>query len=73
MTEWTQDNALDKLVHADEIIRDLVEGTLPQFSFYNPECCNLTSMHPRSNLAAGEQMIKHLYDAVRNSKYWENV
>ncbi|RFU27221.1 hypothetical protein B7463_g9100, partial [Scytalidium lignicola] len=71
--KWTQDNALDHLVHADQLFRDLEEGTLPQFSYYNPECCNVTSMHPKSNMAAGEQMIKHLYDAVRNSQYWDNV
>ncbi|KAK9371757.1 phosphatidylglycerol specific phospholipase [Lipomyces chichibuensis] len=73
MYEWVQENAMDKLVHADEFYRDLEQGTLPQFSYINPECCTVDSMHPTSNLAAGEQMIKHLYDAVRNSKYWDNV
>ncbi|KAN0073093.1 Phosphoesterase family domain containing protein [Elaphomyces granulatus] len=68
MYKWVQDNAIKNLVHADQIFRDLEDGTLPQFSYYNPECCNITSMHPKSNMATGEQMIKHLYDAVRGSQ-----
>lgn len=64
---------MDRLAHADEFYRDLEQGTLPQFSYINPECCAVDSMHPTSNIAAGEQLVKHLYDAVRNSKYWDNV
>lgn len=64
---------MDRLVHSDQFYRDLEEGTLPQFSYYNPECCTIDSMHPTSNMASGEQLIKHLYDAVRRSKYWDNV
>lgn len=30
-------------------------------------------MHPTSNYASGASMIKHLYDAVRNSQYWDNT
>ncbi|GAD93287.1 phosphatidylglycerol specific phospholipase [Paecilomyces variotii No. 5] len=73
MYKWVQDNAMDRLVHADQFTRDLEEGTLPEFSYINPECCTIDSMHPTSNMAAGEQLIKHVYDAVRNSKYWDNV
>ncbi|KAB8205929.1 phosphoesterase [Aspergillus parasiticus] len=73
MYKWVQDNAIDNLAHASDFYRDLEEGTLPTFSYINPECCTIDSMHPKSNMAAGEQMIKHLYDAVRRSKYWDNV
>ncbi|GAB7348660.1 hypothetical protein MBLNU459_g7026t1 [Dothideomycetes sp. NU459] len=73
MYEWVQNNAKDKLVHADEFYSDLEAGTLPQFSYINPECCSIDSMHPKSNMAAGEQMIKHLYDSIRKSQYWDNV
>jgi phospholipase C len=24
-------------------------------------------------MASGEQMVKHLYDALRRSKYWDNA
>ncbi|KAG9672321.1 phosphatidylglycerol specific phospholipase, partial [Aureobasidium melanogenum] len=73
MYKWVQDNAMDQLVHADEFYSDLEAGTLPTFSYINPECCTIDSMHPSSNMAAGEQLIKHLYDAVRQSKYWNET
>lgn len=73
MYKWVQDNAMDRLAHASQFYKDIEEGTLPQFSYYNPECCTIDSMHPESNPAAGQQLIKHLYDSVRNSKYWDNV
>ncbi|KAJ5290366.1 uncharacterized protein N7443_010619 [Penicillium atrosanguineum] len=71
--KWVQDNAMDHLHHADQFYRDLEEGTLPAFSYINPECCTIDSMHPTSPMASGEQMIKHLYDALRRSKYWDNA
>ena len=71
--QWVQQNAIDKIVHADEFYSDLANGTLPTFSYINPECCKIDSMHPTSNIAAGEQLVKHLYDSVRNSKYWDNA
>ena len=73
MYSWVQENAQDKLVHADQFYSDLANGTLPTFSYINPECCTIDSMHPTSNMAAGEQLIKHLYDAVRGSKYWNET
>ncbi|KAJ5960599.1 Phosphoesterase [Penicillium vulpinum] len=73
MYKWVQDNAMDRLVHATELYHDLEAGTLPSFSYLNPECCTVDSMHPTSNMAAGEQMVKHLYDALRRSKYWDNA
>jgi hypothetical protein len=30
-------------------------------------------MHPTSNMAAGELMIKHFYDSIRQSQYWDNM
>lgn len=38
MYKYVQDNTMDKLVHANEFYDDLKEGTLPQFSYINPEC-----------------------------------
>jgi Phospholipase C len=42
------------LYHADQFYRDLEEGTLPAFSYINPECCTIDSMHPTSPMASGE-------------------
>jgi phospholipase C len=64
---------MDKLVHADQFYKDLAAGELPTFSYINPECCTIDSMHPTSNFASGASMLKHLYDNVRNSTYWDNV
>jgi phospholipase C len=68
-----QENALDRIQHSTQFYSDLANGTLPQFSYINPECCVVDSMHPTSPMAAGEQMVKHLYDAIRQSQYWDNV
>ncbi|KAK4561567.1 hypothetical protein LTR86_004246 [Recurvomyces mirabilis] len=73
MYEYVQENAMDKLVTADKFYDDLKDGTLPQFSYINPECCTIDSMHPTSNMAAGEMMIKHLYDSIRQSQYWDST
>ncbi|OQV08704.1 hypothetical protein CLAIMM_12932 isoform 2 [Cladophialophora immunda] len=73
MYEWVQENAMDRLVHSNEFYSDLANGTLPQFSYYNPECCTIDSMHPTSNMAAGELMIKHFYDSIRQSQYWDSI
>lgn len=73
MYKYVQDNDMDKLVHANELYDDIKAGTLPQFSYLNPECCTVDSMHPTSNMAAGESMIKHLYDALRQSQYWDTT
>ncbi|KAJ5792935.1 uncharacterized protein N7503_008913 [Penicillium pulvis] len=73
MYKWVQDNAMDRLAHASQFYTDLEEGTLPTFSYINPECCTIDSMHPTSPMASGEQMLKHLYDALRRSQYWDNA
>jgi len=73
MYQYVQENAKDKIVHATEFYKDLEEGTLPQFSYYNPECCDCTSMHPLSNPAMGQSMIRHMYNALRRSKYWDET
>ncbi|KAI9741484.1 MAG: hypothetical protein M1818_004290 [Claussenomyces sp. TS43310] len=64
---------MNKLAHADQFYKDIAAGALPTFSYYNPECCTVDSMHPTSNMAASEQLIKHMYDAIRGSQYWDNV
>ncbi|KAK3634031.1 hypothetical protein LTR56_015499 [Elasticomyces elasticus] len=71
--KYVQENAMEKLVTADNFYSDLANGTLPTFSYINPECCSIDSMHPTSNMAAGEMMIKHLYDSIRQSEYWDST
>ena len=70
--QWVQDNAMDRIVHATGLYHDLEASTLPSFSYLNPEFCTFDSLNPTSNMAAGEQMVKHLCDALRRAKYWDN-
>lgn len=71
--KYVQDHAMNKLVHADQFYKDLANGTLPAFSYYNVECCSVDSMHPSSTIAAGEQLIRHVYNAIRQSKHWDDT
>jgi phospholipase C len=64
---------MENVVHSSQLFNDLEAGTLPQFSYYNVECCTKTSMHPTSNIATGELMIKNLYDKLRASQYWNET
>jgi phospholipase C len=64
---------MQNLVHASDFFSDLKSGSLPTFSYYNVECCTMTSMHPSSNIAGGESMIKNIYDSLRASEYWEDT
>jgi len=50
MYKWVQDNAIDQLVHANEFYSDLEQGTLPQFSYINPECCTIGESFPNAEI-----------------------
>ncbi|KAH8660962.1 phosphoesterase [Tricladium varicosporioides] len=52
---------------------DAKAGTLPQFTYINPECCSYQSFHPPSPITLGEQFIKGIYEAVRNSPQWNTT
>ncbi|KAJ5878580.1 hypothetical protein N7455_002045 [Penicillium solitum] len=67
--KWVQDNAMDRLVHATELYHDLETGTLPSFSYLNPECCTVDSIHPTSSVAAGEQMLHYPHAECGNSEH----
>lgn len=51
----------------------LEERTLAAFSYINPGCYTIDSVHPTGPMASGEQMIKHLYDALRRLNYRDNA
>ncbi|KAK8109735.1 hypothetical protein PG999_007872 [Apiospora kogelbergensis] len=52
---------------------DAAAGTLPQFTYINPECCSYQSYHPPSPINLGEEFIKGIYEAVRNSPQWDDT
>lgn len=57
----------------DQFYTDAAAGTLPQFTYINPECCSFQSFHPPSAITDGEIFIKGIYEAVRNSPQWEET
>ncbi|KAI7596198.1 hypothetical protein KC316_g54 [Hortaea werneckii] len=62
MYKYVQDNAMDKLTSSPLLSALTI-----------PSGCTIDSMHPTSNIAAGEMLIKHVYDSIRQSKYWDDT
>lgn len=52
---------------------DAEAGTLPQFTYINPECCNVQSFHPPSSMTDGQIFVKSIYETLRASPQWENT
>lgn len=57
----------------EEFYKDAKAGTLPQFTWINPECCSYQSFHPPSPTDLGEDWIKGIYEAVRSSPQWNET
>ena len=57
----------------DQFYKDAKSGSLPQFTWINPECCSYMSFHPPSPINMGEGFIKSVYEAVRNSPQWNET
>ncbi|KAB8071496.1 phosphoesterase family-domain-containing protein [Aspergillus leporis] len=57
----------------DQFFKDAQAGTLPQFTWINPECCSYMSFHPPSPINMGEGFIKSIYEAVRSSPQWNET
>ena len=73
---WTKDsNKTSKIVHMDEFYADALAGSLPQFSYLNPDCCGVgtTSMHPAGLVSDGEAYIKKIYEALRSGPQWNET
>jgi len=67
-------------VHMREMkhfFEDLQQENLQQFSFLQPQMLtHLTPpnwQHPDASVKEGERLIKSVYEAIRNSTYWEKV
>ncbi|KAJ5937315.1 hypothetical protein N7454_004970 [Penicillium verhagenii] len=73
--EWTAKSITSKtsVKPIDNFYQDAANGELPQFTWINPECCTYTSMHPPSPINMGENFIKSVYEAVRNSPQWNET
>ena len=63
----------------DAFEHDIGLGNLPEYTFIEPNYDtghnyqNGNSMHPLNDIRKGELLVKRVYEAIRNSPYWENT
>lgn len=56
-----------------QFFEDAAAGTLPPFSYINPECCSNQSFHPPSSATNGQIFVKSIYEALRASPQWDET
>ncbi|KAL4912887.1 phosphoesterase family-domain-containing protein [Aspergillus aurantiobrunneus] len=56
-----------------QFYKDAKSGSLPQFTWINPECCTYMSFHPPSPTNLGEGFVKSIYEALRSSPQWNET
>ncbi|KAJ4418536.1 hypothetical protein N0V82_005516 [Gnomoniopsis sp. IMI 355080] len=73
--QWTAESGANvtNIKALPQFYKDAAAGTLPQFTYINPECCDYQSFHPPSPINLGETFIKGIYEAVRNSPQWNTT
>jgi len=63
----------------EDFAEDVRNGDLPDYSFIEPRYDtgnNYTdgnSMHPLNDIRQGEKLVKDVYEALRNSRYWQDT
>ncbi|QSZ30909.1 hypothetical protein DSL72_000467 [Monilinia vaccinii-corymbosi] len=72
---WTYTSGAYKtnIAPLTKFYEDAAAGTLPQFTYINPECCSYQSYHPPSPISLGENFIKGIYEALRSSPQWNET
>lgn len=61
--------------------QDVEDGTLPDYTFIEPlyggffdtELAIGNSMHPQDDVRAGDQLIRLVYETLRNSTHWQDT
>ncbi len=73
--EWTVSSGKNatNIKPLSQFYADAAAGTLPQFTYINPECCSVQSFHPPSAITDGEAFIKKIYEALRASPDWDST
>jgi len=69
----------DRFIHFGEFGSDLLKsGWGPKYIFIEPSYGHVlsdykggTSQHPLDDVTSGERLLKNVYEAIRNSSYWE--
>lgn len=72
---WTVSSGAAKtnLKPLTQFYTDAKAGTLPKFSYINPECCSIQSFHPPSATSDSEIFVKGIYEALRSSPQWNET
>ncbi|KAJ3269504.1 hypothetical protein HDV01_001350 [Terramyces sp. JEL0728] len=73
--DWTWSSGVYKkqVKGIQQFFDDAKSGSLPQFSYINPECCSFDSMHPPSPISMGEAFVKKIYDSLVSSPQWNET
>jgi len=63
----------------EDFLEDIKEGKLADYSFIEPRYdtgnnyLDGNSMHPLNDVRKGEELVKNVYESLRNSRYWEDT
>jgi phospholipase C len=63
----------------EEFAKDVKKGDLADYTFIEPDYdtgnnfIGGNSMHPLNDIRKGEQLVKHVYETLRNSPYWQDT
>jgi phospholipase C len=63
----------------DDFFEDIKKGDLVDYNFIEPRYdtgnnyLDGNSMHPLNDIRKGEQLVKRVYEALRNSPYWSDT
>jgi len=63
----------------DDFFEDVKNGELPDYTFIEPRYdtgnnyLDGNSMHPLNDIRKGEQLVKDVYESLRNSRYWADT
>jgi phospholipase C len=69
----------EKFQDIDDFFEDVQSGELCDYTFIEPRYdtgnnyLDGNSMHPLNNIRKGEDLVKRVYEALRNSKYWTDT
>ena len=69
----------EKFQDIDDFFEDIQNGDLSDYNFIEPRYdtgnnyLDGNSMHPLNDIRKGEALVKRVYEALRNSKYWSDT
>src|SRR4029077_17206919 len=69
----------EKFQDMDDFFDDVKNGKLADYNFIEPRYdtgnnyLNGNSMHPLNDIRNGEDLVKRVYEALRNSQYWSDT